>query len=130
MPRRSGNIPSLARFGSGNMAVAVPGGKSPRRLQEDDKLTFEETKILELFKRLSVASQNKVLDAMEDWQDEVAEKQLIQNAEEEEKRIKNAKLEAIRADDEKREAAQRLSRASVESGKGFFFFFSSLFSNT
>ena len=90
------------------------GGKSPRRLQQDERFTFEETKILELFKKLSVASQNKMLDAMEDWQDEMAEQEMIRKADEEEQRIKNAKLEAIRVDDEKREAAQRLSRASME----------------
>jgi hypothetical protein len=121
LPRRSSGkprtgdgvaIPALNRFVVAGAGAGGAGGKSPRRLQQDDRLNFEETKIVELFKKLSMASQNKVLDAMEDWQDDVAEQDIIRNADEEEKRIKAAKLEALRVEDEKREA--RLSRLSMD----------------
>jgi hypothetical protein len=54
---------------------------------------------------------------MEDWQDEVSEQDLILRAEEEEKRIKAAKLEAIRLEEEQYQKSRRsvdLSRQSRE----------------
>jgi len=116
LPRRSGKTPrgqEVALPGVAQMAATkfvsggLPGNKSPRRLAEGERFTFEETKILELFKKLTPAAQNKVLDAMEDWQDEVAEQELIMRAEEEEKRIKAAKLEAIRLEEEQYQKTRR-----------------------
>jgi hypothetical protein len=70
LPRRSGKTPrgvqdvtalSMSQVaGLKFVAAGAPGGKSPRRLAEGERFTFEETKILELFKKLSPASQNKV----------------------------------------------------------------------
>jgi hypothetical protein len=54
---------------------------------------------------------------MEDWQDEVSEQDIILRAEEEEKRIKAAKLEAIRLEEEQYQKSRRsvdLSRQSRE----------------
>jgi hypothetical protein len=76
---------------------------------------------LELFKKLpSVDSQNKVLDAMEDWQDERAELDMIKQADDEERRIKQMKLDAIKASNEVRElkeAEEKKQGAVVHPGE-------------
>lgn len=85
----------------------MPPPKSPRRMNEGEKLTFEEIKVVELFKKLSNKSQRKVLDAMEDHMDEIEEQEKYRAAAEEEKRIKQRKLDMLKEEEEKQKKKEK-----------------------